>query len=72
VEREAAVELANEFHDMVRRDDALGTQYGDLVSALTSLLPATIERGGAAVVNGSPTPRWQPTVRPRSAPSGPP
>lgn len=72
VEREAAVELANEFHDMVRGDDALGTQYGDLVSALTSLLPATIERGGAAVVNGSPTPRWQPTVRPRSAPSGPP
>lgn len=55
MERDTAVELANEWHDLVRSDQALDAQYGNLTSALTKLLPDTIESGGAAVVNGAPS-----------------
>lgn len=55
MERETAVELANEWHDLVRGDKALDAQYGSLISALTKLLPATVESGSAAVVNGTPS-----------------
>ena len=55
MERETAVKLANEWHDLVRGDKALDAQYGSLISALTKLLPATVENGGAAVVNGTPS-----------------
>jgi hypothetical protein len=54
VERETAVELANEWQDLVRGDKALDAQYGSLISALTKLLPETVESGGAAEVNGTP------------------
>lgn len=54
MERETAVELANEWQDLVRGDKALDAQYGSLISALTKLLPETVESGGAAEVNGTP------------------
>jgi hypothetical protein len=53
VERETAVALANEWHDLVRDDKALDAQYDSLISALTELLPAAVE--SAAVVNGTPS-----------------
>ena len=53
MKRDTAVELANEWHQLVRNDRALDAQYPSLTSALTKLLPATIEGGGAAIVNGA-------------------
>jgi hypothetical protein len=55
MQRETALELANEWHDLVRGDRALEAQDGNLTSALTRLLPETIARGGAAIVNGAPS-----------------
>lgn len=49
------MELANEWHDLVRSDKSLDAQYGNLTSALTRLLPEKIQRGGAAIVNDSPS-----------------
>jgi hypothetical protein len=55
MERETAVDLANEWHNLTRVDNVLNAQYSNLTSALMRLLPATIQRGGAAIVNGSPS-----------------
>jgi len=55
MKRETAVELANEWHELVRGDKALEPHYVSLTSALTKLLPATVGSSGAAVVNGSPS-----------------
>jgi hypothetical protein len=52
VDRDTAIELANEWHEHVRSDEALDAEYLNLIPALTKLLPATIERGGAAAING--------------------
>lgn len=55
MQRETAVELANEWHDLIHGDQALDAQYSNMISGLTRLLPDTIESGGAAVVNGAPS-----------------
>lgn len=55
MEHEIAVELANEWHDLTRGNKVLNAQYNNLLPALTRLLPAAIRKGGAAVVNGSPS-----------------
>jgi len=55
VDRDTAVELANEWHDLVRGDEALSSQYSNLTGALRQLLPPTIQKGGAAVLNAAPS-----------------
>jgi hypothetical protein len=55
VERDAAVELSNEWYDLVRADESLSSKSNSLSGELARLLPATIERGGAAIVNGNPS-----------------
>jgi hypothetical protein len=55
MEREPAAELADDWYELVRDDRELEAQYGSLTSALTRLLPETIARGGAALVNGTPS-----------------
>lgn len=50
--RDTAGELAN-VRDLARGDQTVSAECSNLTSALTKLLPATIERGGAAVVNGA-------------------
>ena len=55
MKRETAVDLANEWLELVRGDKALEPHYVSLTSALTKLVPATVESSGAAIVNGSPS-----------------
>lgn len=55
MDREAAIELSNEWYDLVRGDEALSAQSNSLTAALARLLPTTIQKGGAAIVNGNPS-----------------
>ena len=55
MDREIAVELSNEWYDLVRGDETLSAQSNNLTGALARLLPTTIQKGGAAVVNDTPS-----------------
>lgn len=44
MDREAAIELSNEWYDVVRGDEALSVQSNSRAAALARLLPTTIRR----------------------------